>query len=611
MKTIENKKKVVLIIIIICIAAVICIGLIRIYPVYAHYRASAYDVLTNMNVENFHRDGKTQIYDKDDTLIGELGVENYEYVSITDISDDITNGYIAEEDKNYPVHKGVNPFSTLRAFFSLIKNRGEITMGGSTITQQVVKNNLLSQERTFERKILEMFLAIQLEKRFDKAQIMEFYCNSNYFGNNCYGVQAASNYYFMKDADRLTLAEAAMLVGTSNSPNNYNPVANYEKCLQKKQQVLDNMLECDYISQEEHDSAVQEQPEVYQNAPAAQHESYQITYAIHCAALKLMERDGFPFTYTYDSEEAYEAYEEQYEEAYSDKVNAIRIGGYHIYTSLDDTIQSELQEKVDKGLSEFTETDEEGRYELQGAAVCIDNATEMVVAIVGGRGTADSFNRGYQANRQPGSAIKPLLDYGPALNEGVVTPGSIYTDKPLDINGYKPENAGGNYRGDISIREALARSVNTIAVQLFMDTGEENCLSYLDKLQFDSLTYADSTAPSVSIGGFTKGVSVDDMARGYAAIANCGQYSANTCIRMITDNMQDELYISDDSREEVYSPDTAFMLQDMMQGVFNESYGTAHAYRNENQVYAGKTGTANNNKDAWFCGFTTDRKSVV
>lgn len=576
---------------------------VKVYPEYKKLCHSMYDDLAKINEGTFMRAGNTVIYDKDGKLIGKIGNEKYQYTQLSDISKYVTDGYVAQEDKNFYTHPGVDFVATARAGIALIKHKGEITQGGSTITQQVIKNNLLSQEQTYRRKILEIMLAFKIERRYDKAQIMEFYCNTNYYGNGCYGIEGASRYYFGKESKDLTLAEAAILVGTSNSPNNYNPVASYEKAMIKKKQVLDNMLAIGSITEKEYKKAVKEEPVIVKKTSNVKAESYQISYALHCAALKVMKQEGFEFRYVFPETQEYKSYKKMFDETYENTYERVRTGGYTIKTSLDSGIQKTLQKSLDKGLKGFTKK-VNGVYELQGAAVCIDNETQMVAAIVGGRGTKSSFNRGYQAKRQPGSSIKPLLDYGPALNEGVVIPSTVMTDQKVTYNGYTPQNAGGSYLGKITVRDALARSKNTIAVQLFDKTGQDKCMNYLGRLHFSSLTPVDSDVMAVSIGGFTDGVTVSDMARGYATIANGGNFSENTCIVSLTDYTGKTVYKSSDKTSEVYDADAAFMLTDMMQGVFNLPYGTAHRAKTDKQCYAGKTGTTNDSRDAWFSGFS-------
>jgi len=607
------KKRRRIIAAVIAAAAAVCviIGAVRFVPLYRAAKTDVYEVLTGMDDSSFVRAGNTVVYASDGSVIAEVGNEQYTYVPITEISDYITDGYIAREDQSFPTHNGINLKAIIRAAAAYVVNRGEITQGGSTITQQLVKNSLLTQSQTFERKLAEIMLSLQIEQTYNKAQIMEYYCNYNYFGNGCYGVEGASQYYFGKSADDVTLAEAATLVATSNAPSVCNPVADYDAAMEKKDAVLADMLDCGYITQEEYDAAVQEQPVIVQETQNTELNTWMETYAVYCAALKLMENDGFGFQYTFSSQEEEDAYEESYSAAYNEAYESVITGGYAVYTSLDPDIQEELQQSVDETLVDFTDRDEDGNYEMQAAAVCIDNDTQMVVAVVGGRDEEGEYNRGYQAERQPGSSIKPILDYGPAVNEGQVTPGTVLTDQETTVDGYTPKNSSGSHIGSVTVRDALVRSINTIALQLFDMTGQETAMSYLDKLHFTSLTYTDMTSPAVSIGGFTDGVTVADMARAYATLANSGQYTENDCILSMEDYMGDTVYEASADTEEVYMEDTAFILTDILQGTFEESYGLAAGTDTQGQHYAGKTGTTNNNYDAWFCGYSAYYTTAV
>ena len=589
----------------LCLITVTAIIIAKFYPEYKNIKQNAYEKLSNMTEDSFKRAGNTEIYDKDGNIIGKYGNEKYEYISFQDISKYIVNGYIAKEDRNFLNHHGVDYKAILRAGYSYIKHKGVITQGGSTITQQVIKNNLLTSEQTYQRKITEIMLARALEKQYNKNQIMEFYCNSNYFGNGCYGVQAASQYYFGCDAKDISLGNAAILVATSNLPNVYNPIVNYDLSLEKRNDVLDDMLTCQYISQEEYDEAVAEKPTIVKQQSSEIKENYLTTYALHCTALKIMKKEGFDFKYTYRTEQEYEEYKKDYDEKYNNTVEVVRSGGYKIYTSLNQNIQKKLQQSIDSNLSEFQERNENDEmYALQSAGVCVDNNSNMVVAIVGGRNNEGYYNRGYQAKRQSGSAIKPLLDYAPAINEGVVSCGTMVKDEEISIDGYSPLNANRKYIGDVSVRSALFNSINTIAVKLYTETGKETALSYLADMHFHSMSYADMIAPSIAIGGFTNGVAVDEMAKGYSTLANGGKYSENTCIYKIIDSNNEIIYQSDDATTEVFNEDTAFMMTDMMQQTFKENGGAGNKYQTDKQIYVGKTGTTNDTKDVWFCGYS-------
>lgn len=607
-KEIKKRKKIrriIFLFLLLCLMTVLAILIAKFYPEYKNIKQNAYEKLSNMTEDSFKRAGNTEVYDKDGNIIGKYGNEKYEYISFQDISKYIVNGYIAKEDRNFLNHHGVDYKAILRAGYSYIKHKGVITQGGSTITQQVIKNNLLTSEQTYQRKITEIMLARALEKQYNKNQIMEFYCNSNYFGNGCYGVQAASQYYFGCDAKDISLGNAAILVATSNLPNVYNPIVNYDLSLEKRNDVLDDMLTCQYISQEEYDKAVAEKPTIVKQQSSEIKETYLTTYALHCTALKIMEKEGFDFKYTYQTEQEYEEYKKDYDEKYNNTVEAVRNGGYKIYTSLNQDIQKKLQQSIDSNLSEFQERNENDEmYALQSAGVCVDNNSNMVVAIVGGRNNEGYYNRGYQAKRQSGSAIKPLLDYAPAINEGVVSCGTVVKDEEISIDGYSPLNANRKYIGDVSVRSALFNSINTIAVKLYTETGKDTALSYLADMHFHSMSYADMIAPSIAIGGFTNGVAVDEMAKGYSTLANGGKYSENTCICKIIDSNNEIIYQSDDATTEVFNEDTAFMMTDMMQQTFKENGGAGNKYQTDKQIYVGKTGTTNDTKDVWFCGYS-------
>ena len=217
----------------------------------------------------------------------------------------LQNAYIAQEDRRFKSHTGVDWIATFRAGLALIKNRGEITQGGSTITQQVVKNTYLTQEQSFTRKIVEILLAPEIEKKYSKADIMEFYCNTNFYGNHCYGVEAASRYYFGKDASDLESYEAAVLVGISNSPTAYNPVRNPEASLKKRNDVLQSMLEVGYLTEDAYNSAISQPLSIVQEEGEGSNENYMSSYAIHCAALALMKLDNFQFQYIFKDKSVY------------------------------------------------------------------------------------------------------------------------------------------------------------------------------------------------------------------------------------------------------------------------------------------------------------------
>ena len=584
----------------------VLIGLLiyaKVRPELDHCREVAYDKLAQMQRQDFHMLSDTEIYDKNDQLIGLINAGHYEYVPISQISMNLQNAYIAQEDRRFKSHTGVDWIATFRAGLALIKNRGEITQGGSTITQQVVKNTYLTQEQSFTRKIVEILLAPEIEKKYSKADIMEFYCNTNFYGNHCYGVEAASRYYFGKDASDLEPYEAAVLVGISNSPTAYNPVRNPEASLKKRNDVLHSMLEVGYLSEDAYESAISQPLSIVQEEGEGSNENYMSSYAIHCAALALMKLDNFQFQYIFKDKSDYDTYMENYQATYTEKADDIRTGGYRIYTTLDQDLQTALQSQLDNVLSPYTELQDNGKYALQGAGVIVDNMTNSVVAVVGGRGTEDVYNRAYLSARQPGSTIKPLIDYAPAFDTGEYYPARLVNDHKWE-NG--PSNSGGSYYGNVSVREALNRSLNTVAWQILTDIGVDYGLNYLGEMEFQKLTYIDNGVPSLSIGGFTNGVRVVDMAKAYSTLANGGVYNDQTCIRRIDHEHNGELTKNLKAHSQVvYQQDSAYMLTDILKGTLTEAYGTGYGLALENDMpAAGKTGTTNSSKDTWFCGYT-------
>ena len=584
---------------------------VKVLPMFTEAREEVFDKLVHLSEDDFVMKEDTVVYDSKGKQVGSVNAGSYKYVKINDVSPYIYEGYIAVEDKRFKTHGGVDLVATMRAGVSLLKHNMEITQGGSTITQQVIKNNLLTQNKSYTRKIAEILLAPIIESKFTKAQIMEFYCNSNFYGNKCYGVGAASKYYFGKKCADLEPHEAAMLIGLSNSPASYNPVLHPKAALKKRNSVLRIMCKEGVITPKEYKSALKKKLNIKQfSEKGGSKESYVMSYAIHCAAISLMEKENFKFQYVFDSKEDYQKYNKQYSKVYSEKIESIRSGGYKLYTSINMKKQKKLQKAVDNGLSFNKEKDgDTGKYALQGAAVCINNETNYVEAIVGGRGKNDQYNRAYLAARQSGSAIKPLIDYTPGFESGMYSPSTIVNDHKF-VNG--PSNAGGCYHGNVRIREAVARSLNTVAWQVLDNITVKYGLSFLDKLHFHNISYIDNDNMALSLGGFTEGVRVVDMAKGFSTLSNNGSYSDRTCIKKIEHVSDGVVYKNNNEKDQVYSQDAAWMMTDVLKGVFNESYGTGRKLKLDNgQICAGKTGTTNSSKDVWFCGYTKYYTTVV
>ncbi|MDY5883524.1 MAG: PBP1A family penicillin-binding protein [Roseburia sp.] len=541
----------------------------------------------------------SSVYDANGDLITKLrGSKDVYYVNSEDIPADVKAAIISIEDKKFYRHHGVDYKAIVRAFVAMVKNR-EVTQGGSTITMQLARNIYLSTEQTWQRKVEEIFIALEMERVYSKDKILEYYLNNIYFGNGYYGIQAASRGYFNKDVQDLDLSQIAYLCGIPNNPTMYNPLTHLDKGVGRRNRILKNMLEDGKISQVRYNEAVSEEIVLDQPEETAKND-YVETYTYSCATKALMSLEGFEFQYDFDTQEEEDAYDEAYSELYDECQKKLYTAGYQIYTSIDLTMQQELQDSVNDTLSDFTETTDDGVYTLQSSAVCIDNDTGFVKAIVGGRSqdfSGYTLNRAYQSFRQPGSTIKPLIVYTPAFENGY-TPDSHVVDQPIEDG---PKNAGGSYRGEITVRTAVENSINTIAWQLYTELTPKVGLSYLKEMNFSKIVAADET-PATALGGFTNGVSAVEMASGYATIENDGVYREPTCVTSILDADGNVVYSAPQTETIVYKQNAARMMTDVLQGVIKE--GTARGLSLGDMPCAGKTGTTNGSKDGWFVGYT-------
>ncbi len=311
------------------------------------------------------------VYDADNTLISTLnGEKDVYYLEYEDIPAYVPAAMVSIEDKKFYSHNGIDIKAILRAAKAMIQN-GEVTQGGSTITQQLARNIFLSHERTWERKIEEMFLAVEMEKVYSKNKIMEFYLNNVYFSSGYYGIQAASKGYFNTEVSNLSLSQIAFLCAIPNNPSLYDPVERMENTLKRRDRILNQMCEDGKISQATCDQAKAET--ITLSRPQKQKNDYVETYTYYCAIRGLMQQQGFQFQTEFATAEEKEAYETDYSERYSECQNSLYTAGYRIYTSIDLEMQQQLQAAVDSGLAEFTEQNEEGIFTLQSSAACIDN----------------------------------------------------------------------------------------------------------------------------------------------------------------------------------------------------------------------------------------------
>jgi len=562
-------------------------------------KAKAESIAKHSTIDDFRSSLTTVIYDVNGEKISALRSEKASYyLTYKELPKWAVDVMLVTEDKKFYSHEGVDFAANVRAFYYLVKNKGEITQGGSTITQQLARTIYLTNEVSYERKLVEVFLAWELEDLYSKNELLEFYFNNIYFGNGYYGIQAAAYGYFGRSVKDLTLSETVFICAIPNNPSLYDPLVRKEKTVERRDRMLKQMLNDGKITQAEYDAAVAE--EIVLGKGSVTRHNYVETYVHYCAIRALMKEDGFTFRTKFVNNTDREEYEARYEASYSYWQQKLYTGGYRIYTSIDLDKQALLQEAVNKEMENFTELSEEGVYTHQAAAVCIDNETGYVVAVVGGREqeyAGYTFNRAYQSFRQPGSSIQPLIVYPPWFERGLV-PESLVLDGKFE-NG--PDNAGG-YAGIMDVRSAVAYSKNTVAWKLFMELTPEEGLSYLENMNFRRIVDTDYV-PAASLGGLTYGVSPVEMAGAYSALENDGVFRSPTCIMQITDIDGKEVVGETITEKRIYEKNATRIMTNVLKDVM--TIGTARKSNLESAIAAGKTGTTNHKKDGWFIGYTS------
>ena len=578
-------------------------------PVYRMYR-EAEAAVSQSGEGTFRTEQTTIIYDSKGKELKKLrGEKDVYYLEYNQIPDAAKLAIISIEDKSFPTHRGIDVFGVARSVISLVVHHGRPTMGGSTITQQLARNVFLNFEKTYSRKIKEMFIAILLEQRYTKKQILEYYLNNVYFANGFYGIEAASEGYFNKKAEDLSISQLAFLCAIPNSPARYDPYVDKKATVMRRNRILLQMRKDGYIDMDQYQRSMEEEISV-QRKKETETNDYAATYIIKCATEKLMVSNGFTFKTHFSSAEEKKQYDKDYDDLYDSCRQSLYTAGYRIYTSIDVEKQNTLQESVKNVLGKYQNLNnrtDDGVFEVQGAAVCIDNENGKVVAIVGGREeNQESYglNRAYQSFRQPGSAIKPLLVYGPALDQGY-TPDSIVDDSRMTGKD-KVNNSGYRYRGSISLRKAVAVSSNVATYRLYQTLGPSKCLAYLEKMNFKGLEPSDYKYDTTSLGGFTTGVTVLEMAAGYGALANDGEYRRPDCILKITDAQGNTVVTEREDSSSIYSPNGAHMMTSVLESVVTDGEGTGRVckFDGKDMPIACKTGTTTSNVDGWLCGYS-------
>jgi penicillin-binding protein 2A len=537
------------------------------------------------DVENLKTNLKTvtQIYDRNNEKAGTI-TNKGTFVELNDISPQVRNAVISTEDRSFYSNPGFDVKGLARAGVSYVIHRGQITGGGSTITQQLAKNTLLTQKQTFVRKFQEIFLAVEITRHYTKDDILTMYLNNAYFGNGVWGVEDASQRYFGKHAKDLDASEGAALAAILRSPSFYNPVDHLDNSISRRNLILGLMVDNGKLTQDQANAAKAEKLTLVNN--------YQ-------------QSDEYRYPYYFDAvlDEAYNRY--------GIKEEDILNKGYKIYTTLNQTVQTQMQDSF-KDDSVFPANAADGT-EVQAASVAVDPNTGGILGVVGGRGkhVFRGFNRATQIRRQPGSTMKPLAIYTPAIEEGY-HPDSMVEDKLQSYgkNKYTPHNVDEQYAGEVPMYEALAQSKNAAAVWLLNKIGVSKGVSSVERFGIDVPKSDQNLA--FGIGGVTKGVSPLQMARAYSAFANGGKLPDTHFITKIVDATGAVVVDNTQtSAKQIMTQKTVNDMTSMMLAVF--SSGTGASAKPYGYTVAGKTGSTEGEnswgygtKDQWIVGYTPD-----
>ncbi len=521
--------------------------------------------------------------------------ENRDWVDIEHIPEILQEAFISIEDERFMEHKGFDLPRTVKATLTYIGNKitgkTEVSLGGSTITQQLIKNVTGERDQTPVRKIREISRAVALERELDKSQILELYLNCIYLSRGSNGVQTAARTYFNKDVSELNLAECAAIAGITQNPAAYDPIDNPENNKRRRELVLGKMLELGHITQDEYDEAV----------------NYELEFSTGDSG-----EDGEPKTTSYFVDQVIrdvlrDLTAQGYSEALAHKI--LYSGGVKVYASYNPEIQ-EIVEKYYANAGNFANKG------IQSAITILDVQTGQVVGIAGGIGektAALTLNRASQSPRQPGSSIKPIAAYAPAIENHYITPGSVFADAPKSYNGWTPRNYDYGYHGNVEVIEAVRRSYNTVPVEIISRMGAQTSYDFLTKnlgvttlvesREVDGKIYSDIGLSQLGLGGLTDGMTTLEMAAAYAPFANGGLYYKPYTYTEVKDKEGNVILTSDRSGRTAMKEATAYTMTSMLKEVVTSGTGGGASVSGVRYT-AGKTGTTSDNKDRWFVGYT-------
>lgn len=531
---------------------------------------SAWDLPEVSTLEQYRPSITSRVYSDDNKLLAEFFLENRTPVALSDVPDLLIKALIAAEDNQFYGHHGIDPRGIARAMYRNIRAR-RVTEGGSTLTQQLAKILFLTPERSYSRKLKEMALALRIEQTYTKKEILSLYLNQIYFGSGAYGVEAAAQIYFGKRARDMNLAESALLAGLPRSPKYYSPFKSPESAASRRSYVLNRMAATGVISRVQAEDAkkipLPIQTTVTAEGPAP--------YFVEYVRQKVEDRFGSSILYS---------------------------GGLNITTSINNELQNYAEQAVAAGILRIESRHKRhGGLPLQAALLAIDPASGRMLAMVGGRDFGQSqFNRTWQALRQPGSAFKPII-YAAALDRGFGA-SDILEDSPLTIKldrnkNWKPENFSRTYQGKVTLQRALLQSLNIPTIRLLEKIGINETIEFAGKFGIKS-----RLGPYLSLALGSSDVTLAELTAAYAVFANHGIKLGPVSILAITDSTGRVLYSSDALPVQAIKAETAFLTTYLLKGVIER--GTGWNARELGRPAAGKTGTTNDYRDAWFIGYT-------
>ena len=513
----------------------------------------------------------TRVYADNNELVDEFFLEDRKIIKVAELPNFVVQAFVAAEDSRFFEHRGIDVQSISRAFLKNLR-AGRIIQGGSTITQQVAKSLYLSPEKRYIRKIKEAILAYKIDRYLTKEEILNLYLNHIYLGHGTYGVEAAAQGYFGKSARLLTLPEAAMLAGLPKAPSTYSPFSHFDRARQRQSYVLERMVEDGYITGADQERALNTPLTLRSVRPKEKIAPYFVEHIRRY----IVEKYGSDVLYR---------------------------EGLEVYTTLNIEAQKAAREAVERGLRELEQRQGYETGLVQGALVSMDVKTGAIKALVGGREFSKSeFNRATQSRRQPGSAFKPLI-YTAAFDKGL-TPSSHFVDAPISFPDpsqpdglWQPKNFDGKFTGPTTLRNAIVQSRNVITIKVLQDIGVDYAASYANVMGISS-----PLSRNLSLALGSSGVTLLEMVRAYGVLANQGRRTTPYFITKIVDRTGHIFEENQPKVEQVIDPRIAFITAYIMQDVVES--GTGRRVKSIGRPVAGKTGTTNDVRDAWFMGFT-------